>query len=52
MQKNQAQKYIDKPLLMDGKKFDFRVYMLIASMDPLIVLYHDGFLRRSLAEYG
>ena len=47
-----AQKYIDNPLLLDkDNKFDFRMYMLIASVDPLIVYYHDGFLRVSLETY-
>jgi len=47
-----AQKYISNPLLLDrGNKFDFRIYMLVASVDPLIVYYHDGFLRVSLSTY-
>ena len=47
-----AQRYISNPLLLDkGNKFDFRIYMLIASVDPLIVYYHDGFLRVSLSTY-
>lgn len=47
-----AQYYIANPLLLDkNNKFDFRVYMLIASVDPLIVYYHDGFLRVSLQTY-
>lgn len=46
-----AQKYISNPLLINKRKFDFRVYMLIANMDPLIVLYHDGFLRVTAADY-
>ncbi|OMJ94729.1 hypothetical protein SteCoe_2072 [Stentor coeruleus] len=46
-----VQKYIGNPLTVEGKKFDFRVYMLIASVDPLIILYHDGFLRVSLTQY-
>lgn len=46
-----AQRYISNPLLIDNHKFDFRIYMLIASTDPLIVYYHDGFLRLSLLEY-
>ena len=45
------QKYIGNPLTVENRKFDFRIYMLIASVDPLIVMYHDGFLRVSLAEY-
>jgi len=47
-----AQYYISNPLLLDKQnKFDFRIYMLIASVNPLIVYYHDGFLRLSLQEY-
>lgn len=47
-----AQTYIPNPLLLDLKnKFDFRVYMLVASTNPLIVYYHDGFLRVSLQQY-
>jgi hypothetical protein len=45
------QKYIANPLLIEGHKFDFRIYMLIASVDPLILYYHDGFLRVSLQKY-
>ncbi|CAG9333256.1 unnamed protein product [Blepharisma stoltei] len=46
-----AQKYIPNPFLINGKKFDFRAYMFIASTDPLMILYHDGFLRVSMADY-
>jgi len=47
-----AQSYITNPLLLDlDNKFDFRIYMLVASTNPLIVYYHDGFLRASLSEY-
>jgi len=47
-----AQKYIANPLLLDlENKFDFRIYMLIASTNPLIVYYHDGFLRVSVTPY-
>jgi len=47
-----AQTYITNPLLLDrNNKFDFRVYMLVASTNPLIVYYHDGFLRVSLETY-
>lgn len=46
-----VQSYIHNPLLVMGHKFDFRVYLLIASTNPLIAYYHDGFLRVSLLEY-
>eukprot|EP00359_Climacostomum_virens_P001647 CAMPEP_0204899276 /NCGR_PEP_ID=MMETSP1397-20131031/1766_1 /ASSEMBLY_ACC=CAM_ASM_000891 /TAXON_ID=49980 /ORGANISM="Climacostomum Climacostomum virens, Strain Stock W-24" /LENGTH=483 /DNA_ID=CAMNT_0052067223 /DNA_START=189 /DNA_END=1637 /DNA_ORIENTATION=+ len=46
-----AQKYISDPLLVDGKKFDFRIYMLVANVKPLMVLYHDGFLRVSMVRF-
>jgi len=47
-----AQYYIPNPLLLDKEnKFDFRIYLLVASIDPLIVYYHDGFLRVSLSKY-
>jgi len=46
-----AQTYISSPFLINNKKFDFRVYMLIANLDPLIILYHDGFVRISLDDY-
>lgn len=47
-----AQKYIANPLLIyDRQKFDFRVYVLIASMNPLIAYYRDGFVRVSLQKY-
>lgn len=47
-----AQTYITNPLLLNNNnKFDFRVYMLVASTNPLIVYYHDGFIRASLTPY-
>ena len=45
------QRYILNPLLLDGHKFDFRLYMIVASTNPLILYYHDGFLRVSLHKY-
>jgi len=45
------QTYIYNPLLIDGKKFDFRIYMLIASSNPLILYFSDGYLRVSTQKY-
>lgn len=39
---------IQDPLLINGHKADFRIPMLIASTNPMIVYYHDGFMRVSL----
>ena len=46
------QNYIHNALLLDGHKFDFRIYMLVASSNPLMLFYHDGFLRLSLHKYN
>jgi len=42
---------IHNPLLLEGRKFDFRVYMLVASTNPMITYSYDGYLRVSLTEY-
>lgn len=31
-----VQRYIAKPLLVDGRKFDIRAYLLLASSNPMI----------------
>jgi hypothetical protein len=35
-----------------NKKFDLRFYWAVASVDPLIVLYHDGYVRVGNAAYN
>jgi hypothetical protein len=47
-----VQRYICHEMSYQGRKFDLRLYYLVASVDPLIVLYHDGALRVSLSEYN
>ncbi|XP_054286926.1 tubulin polyglutamylase TTLL13-like [Macrosteles quadrilineatus] len=47
-----CQVYISKPFLVDGFKFDMRVYTLISSVDPLrIYVYNDGLARFATSRY-
>jgi len=47
-----AQTYITNPLLLDkGNKFIIRTRMLIASTNPMLVFYNDGFIRASPTKY-
>eukprot|EP01112_Ceratiomyxa_fruticulosa_P003050 TRINITY_DN13454_c0_g1_i1.p1 TRINITY_DN13454_c0_g1~~TRINITY_DN13454_c0_g1_i1.p1 ORF type:complete len:539 (-),score=87.54 TRINITY_DN13454_c0_g1_i1:523-2028(-) len=48
-----VQRYIEHPLLVAGYKHDLRLYVLVASLDPLtIMLYNDGFARFSTKKYN
>ncbi|XP_076087032.1 tubulin polyglutamylase TTLL7-like isoform X1 [Mytilus galloprovincialis] len=47
-----VQEYIEKPFLLDGYKFDLRIYVLITSCDPLrVFLFNDGLVRMSTEKY-
>ncbi|XP_013367928.1 PREDICTED: tubulin polyglutamylase TTLL13 isoform X2 [Chinchilla lanigera] len=47
-----CQQYISKPFLIDGFKFDMRIYVLITSCDPLrIFMYEDGLARFATMPY-
>ncbi|XP_030767601.1 tubulin polyglutamylase ttll6-like [Sitophilus oryzae] len=47
-----CQVYISKPCLIDGYKFDLRVYTLITSCEPLrIYIYKEGLVRFATSEY-
>eukprot|EP00597_Dinobryon_sp_UTEXLB2267_P010034 CAMPEP_0170104660 /NCGR_PEP_ID=MMETSP0020_2-20130122/4274_1 /TAXON_ID=98059 /ORGANISM="Dinobryon sp., Strain UTEXLB2267" /LENGTH=857 /DNA_ID=CAMNT_0010328565 /DNA_START=495 /DNA_END=3068 /DNA_ORIENTATION=+ len=47
------QRYLMKPYLIDGKKFDLRIYVLVTGVDPLRVYIHDeGLTRISTASFS
>jgi len=44
--------YIDDPYIIDGLKFDLRLYVLLAGTDPLrIFLFNDGLARFATHRY-
>jgi tubulin polyglutamylase TTLL4 len=46
-------RYVSNPLLIDNKKFDLRVYVLVTSFDPLrIYVYEQGLCRFASLEYS
>ncbi|KZC09722.1 Tubulin polyglutamylase TTLL4 [Dufourea novaeangliae] len=47
-----VQRYISKPRLINGSKFDLRVYVLVTSINPLrIYIYKEGLVRFASVRY-
>ena len=47
-----ARRYVSNPLLVDGFKFDLRIYVAVTSYDPLVVyIYEEGLARFATVKY-
>ena len=47
-----VQRYLDNPLLLDGIKFDLRVYVLVTGFNPIqAYIYDEGLARFCTARY-
>ncbi|XP_029138886.1 tubulin polyglutamylase TTLL6 [Protobothrops mucrosquamatus] len=48
-----CQLYISKPFIIDGFKFDLRIYVLVTSCDPLrVFVYEEGLARFATSMYS
>uniref|UniRef100_A0A8C4P8G6 Tubulin tyrosine ligase like 10 n=1 Tax=Dromaius novaehollandiae TaxID=8790 RepID=A0A8C4P8G6_DRONO len=46
-----VQRYIHHPLLLEGKKFDVRSYLLIACTAPYVLFFAQGYVRLTCTNY-
>ncbi|XP_072740416.1 inactive polyglycylase TTLL10 [Ciconia boyciana] len=46
-----VQRYIHQPLLLEGKKFDVRSYLLIACTAPYVLFFAQGYVRLTCVSY-
>ncbi|XP_056392820.1 tubulin monoglutamylase TTLL4 [Hyla sarda] len=48
-----VQRYLHKPYLISGSKFDLRIYVYVTSYDPLrVYLFNDGLVRFASCKYS
>ncbi|XP_048823388.1 inactive polyglycylase TTLL10 isoform X2 [Lagopus muta] len=46
-----VQRYIGQPLLLEGKKFDVRSYLLVACTAPYVLFFAQGYVRLTCSNY-
>lgn len=46
-----VQRYIERPLLLQGRKFDIRAYCLVARTEPHLWFFHPGYCKVALDPY-
>ncbi|XP_032903686.1 protein polyglycylase TTLL10-like [Amblyraja radiata] len=47
-----VQRYVDDPLLLEGRKFDVRSYFLIACTSPYMTFFRHGYIKLTCNEYN